>query len=1051
MRIRAHGGARGCVPLIVGAGEAGRAIGRDLQRRARASGSTPIGFLDDDETVSGVVRACRCSARSTTSATSLRDHQPDVVVIAIPALPRARVRQLAAIGARRGAPASATCPRSSPRWSGTRGTSDLRSLSMSHLIGRDEVHVVSAAARRGGRRQAGAGHRRRRLHRQRAVPAGRQLRARRSSYMLDHDESNLHGLQLRMSGRALLDDDDILIADVRDARRMEQVFAAVPPADRLPRRRPQAPAAARAAPLRGGEVQRARHPEPDRGGAAARHRALRHDLDGQGGRPDLGARRDQAAGRADRPGARQRPDAGRPRSASATCWAAGVPCSRVIEEQITRGEPVTVTHPDVTRFFMTVEEAVGLVLEAARMADCGEIFVLDMGEPVRVLDLVNSYAEQRHAAADVQIHFTGLRPGEKLNETLFGTAEEQAPTEHPRITVTRSRSAARPSCCRCCATCTRAPAPTSRRRSAGCSARCCPSTAPPRRRRRRRSTSSPRRTRTASDAAARHPMEIDEVAARILRRYWRVLLIAVLVPVALVAFYYVGRPPMYTADARLVATDTMPKSAAEADAVVSEARAFATSRNVVADAIGDAHVDRDAGAVLPRVSVSGLGSSPIVELSVSDADADAAQLLAQALATRVVEQLGTSRAGRRGHRAAQHRRPAHPAGLQAGAAGRGGRGRPAEPGRAEPAGRDRPVDLRPVRGPEQGLAGRGRDRSAAGRAAGGAADHGRLPRAGPPARPRRAARPPGRDRISAWAETIRPTVPGAARVARLLDAPLLGTAAGGTVAAADVGRRVRLAASRAGVRTVVLVGTGRRPLPPPVVAAIAAATLPDTYASGPETGPPDTGRPPTPSSSPTSSPAPAPSPHRAPARHRTPAQHRAHRPRGARRPDRRYERARGRQRDRWRLRGHAGSDTGPAGTARQSSRREWTAMSGQRGPGAGAGRPGRSTAVRRDRAPAGVLSASVGVERCSGRSPPAGAPPPPGPPRGSPSAGCARSRTSGPGAESSPETSPVGLVVVAAPVSRLSAVRAVRDLLTVSAWPLLGVVAERRSGGGATS
>jgi FlaA1/EpsC-like NDP-sugar epimerase len=74
------------------------------------------------------------------------------------------------------------------------------------------------------------------------------------------------------------------------------------------------------------------------------------------------------------------------------------------------------------------------------MADSGEIFVLDMGEPVRVIDLVNSYAEQRHAAADLKILFTGLRPGEKLNETLFGRAEEQTETEHPRISVTRSRS-----------------------------------------------------------------------------------------------------------------------------------------------------------------------------------------------------------------------------------------------------------------------------------------------------------------------------------------------------------------------------------------------------------------------------------------------------------------------------------------------------------------------------------------------------------------------------------------------------------------------------------
>src|ERR1019366_6922560 len=90
----------------------------------------------------------------------------------------------------------------------------------------------------------------------------------------------------------------------------------------------------------------------------------------------------------------------------------------VIANQVERGDAVTVTHPEVTRFFMTVEEAVGLVLSAAPMAEYGETFVLDMGEPVRIVDLVRRYAEQLHVP-DVQIRYTGLRPGEKLHETLF--------------------------------------------------------------------------------------------------------------------------------------------------------------------------------------------------------------------------------------------------------------------------------------------------------------------------------------------------------------------------------------------------------------------------------------------------------------------------------------------------------------------------------------------------------------------------------------------------------------------------------------------------------
>jgi FlaA1/EpsC-like NDP-sugar epimerase len=111
----------------------------------------------------------------------------------------------------------------------------------------------------------------------------------------------------------------------------------------------------------------------------------------------------------------------------------------VLTEQIDRGLPVTVTHPDMTRFFMTIEEAAGLVVEAARLADAGEIFVLDMGEPVRIVDLVHSFAELIHRN-DVQIRFTGMRPGEKLNETLFCEDERPVRTEHPRIFRTDASS-----------------------------------------------------------------------------------------------------------------------------------------------------------------------------------------------------------------------------------------------------------------------------------------------------------------------------------------------------------------------------------------------------------------------------------------------------------------------------------------------------------------------------------------------------------------------------------------------------------------------------------
>jgi FlaA1/EpsC-like NDP-sugar epimerase len=109
----------------------------------------------------------------------------------------------------------------------------------------------------------------------------------------------------------------------------------------------------------------------------------------------------------------------------------------VLADQIARDAPVTVTHPEVSRFFMTVEEAVGLVLETAAMAEYAETFVLDMGEPVPIVSLVRNYAEQLKLP-NVEILYTGLRPGEKLTEKVFSDLEERAPSAHPKIWATRS-------------------------------------------------------------------------------------------------------------------------------------------------------------------------------------------------------------------------------------------------------------------------------------------------------------------------------------------------------------------------------------------------------------------------------------------------------------------------------------------------------------------------------------------------------------------------------------------------------------------------------------
>lgn len=110
-------------------------------------------------------------------------------------------------------------------------------------------------------------------------------------------------------------------------------------------------------------------------------------------------------------------------------------CVQLFARQIARGGPVTVTHPEVVRYFMSVDEAVRLVLNASVLGDGGEIFLLDMGEPVRILDLATAMIRLSGVEAhdDIEVRFTGLRPGEKLYEELVTDSEVAGPTSHPKI------------------------------------------------------------------------------------------------------------------------------------------------------------------------------------------------------------------------------------------------------------------------------------------------------------------------------------------------------------------------------------------------------------------------------------------------------------------------------------------------------------------------------------------------------------------------------------------------------------------------------------------
>jgi FlaA1/EpsC-like NDP-sugar epimerase len=420
--------------LIVGAGDAGRTLARDF-RRVPSFGLVPVGFLDDNP------RKRRVGGLPILGATEdltriARAEAVDVVVLAIPSLPSDDFRRLAEAAAAAGVsvrylPSFITAVERDAR------VSDLKRMRVDRLLGRQEMRVTRQGSGSivAGKRvlvTGAGGSIGSELCRQIARFEPSEL------YLLDHDESNLHRLLMEIHGEALLHTDEVLIADIRDQPRIRQIFQ---------EKEPQIvfhAAAHKHLPL----LQT--HPCEGVKSNVIGTRVLAEAAKEAGVERFILISTDKAADPTSVLGATKRlaEMIVRLQAGNGTRFASvrfgNVLGSRgsllsVLSGQIENGEAFTVTHPEVTRFFMTIEEAVGLVIEAATMASVGETFVLDMGEPVRIVDLVRNYAAQMHLPEDaINIRFTGLRPGEKLSELLFGSDEERVDTAHPRIWATSS-------------------------------------------------------------------------------------------------------------------------------------------------------------------------------------------------------------------------------------------------------------------------------------------------------------------------------------------------------------------------------------------------------------------------------------------------------------------------------------------------------------------------------------------------------------------------------------------------------------------------------------
>ncbi|MFC6884046.1 MULTISPECIES: hypothetical protein [Actinomadura] len=324
-------------------------------------------------------------------------------------------------------------------------------------------------------------------------------------------------------------------------------------------------------------------------------------------------------------------------------------------------------------------------------------------------------------------------------------------------------------------------------------------------------------------------MEIDEVAARVVRSYWGLLLVMTVLPLLLVGYVVSGQDPPEVAKTRIQAsskaTDAAPGDAG-VSIVVSQVKAFATSRNLMDGVLRAQPGGPPPDKLAKAVSVTGLGTSTVVELAVKDADPRVARGLADALSAAVVKEINESNQGSiTGQIAEIDRRVRElekrlgPLSRRAGAVPNPDIGAANERERVQ-------AELTDLRSSRSDLRGQ---LSASGSAS--VVQPAVLaPKSDPAVMMAAIAGLVGLVAgilVAVVLETFRPTVPGQRRVARRLGVPLLGWADRSPSETADLGRRVRLAAKRNGVGKVTLVAAGDGPLPAELVSAIAAAVYGD--------------------------------------------------------------------------------------------------------------------------------------------------------------------------------------------------------------------------------
>jgi FlaA1/EpsC-like NDP-sugar epimerase len=422
--------------LVVGAGRSGRLLLPELRRRG---GFELVGFLDDNRRLKGAeIDGVPVLGSTHRLPRIAREAAIDLVVIAIPSATNQQMQRLVALCEQSGVEFK-TLPTLKELGASITRFEDLKPVAIDDLLGRDPVSLDWDAIRDGltGKRvlvTGGGGSIGAELCRQiaRLDPAG--------LVVLDSSEYNLYRVDydLRNEFRDLVM--DTVLGDVCDSATVETVIS---------RHRPQVifhAAAYKHLPMLQGQVRE----------------AFRNNVLGTVRLADAAARHgvqtfvlistDKAVNPCNVMGATKRiaelycqqVDA-RGDTRFITVRFGNVLNSTgsvvpLFNEQIRRGGPVTVTHPEISRYFMTIAEAGQLILQAAVLGQGGEVFVLDMGQPVRISYLAEQLIRLagKEPGRDIEIRYTGLRPGEKLFEELFHAHESYASTGHDKILLARN-------------------------------------------------------------------------------------------------------------------------------------------------------------------------------------------------------------------------------------------------------------------------------------------------------------------------------------------------------------------------------------------------------------------------------------------------------------------------------------------------------------------------------------------------------------------------------------------------------------------------------------